>query len=335
MHNVFEKMDRLAEAQEQAMNKTTETEKQKKYELTTDTITLLNGRTAYQIRALIDIGNYVKVGDLGGYIEKEANLSHDGDAWVGGNALVFDKARVSGDARVYGDAEVFEHATIAGTTRLTGNAQVYGNATVKGKSYIASNVRLSGNNYVCDATLPYGYSPCVDADTEATCEEEVCDETAPVSATPAPGVSATPIVVTDKQTKASLENTLQQLQAAAELLLSRLHEDPATAKQDDDPFVTEFNKVATLHYQQAEKFGISFTDMRDCDLFLALQRAVLQAFDAVRKGESLSCTLPPLENFLEVEAALAHCLLTLMLVSAVKNWRVSEALIALLQTKPS
>ena len=41
----------------------------------------------YQIRALKDFGN-VKVGDLGGWIEKEANLSQQGNAWVSGNALV-------------------------------------------------------------------------------------------------------------------------------------------------------------------------------------------------------------------------------------------------------
>ena len=53
----------------------------------------------YRIRALIDIPRHgVKVGDLGGLIEKEENLSHDGDCWV------YDDARVFGDARVSGNA---------------------------------------------------------------------------------------------------------------------------------------------------------------------------------------------------------------------------------------
>ena len=41
----------------------------------------------YQVKALRSFAD-VKEGDLGGYIEKESNLSHDGDAWVYGNAKV-------------------------------------------------------------------------------------------------------------------------------------------------------------------------------------------------------------------------------------------------------
>lgn len=41
----------------------------------------------------------MKAGELGGYVEKEENVSQDGNAWVYGNA------RVSGNAWVYGDAD--------------------------------------------------------------------------------------------------------------------------------------------------------------------------------------------------------------------------------------
>jgi len=58
----------------------------KKYELTDKTIELPNGKTARQIKALVDIGDDVKAGELGGYLEKESNLSHEGDAWVSGDA---------------------------------------------------------------------------------------------------------------------------------------------------------------------------------------------------------------------------------------------------------
>ena len=76
----------------------------KKFELTTESITFL-GRTLFRIKALISFGN-VKAGELGGYIEKEGNLSHEGDAWVCDNARVCGNAWVYGDARVYGDAWV-------------------------------------------------------------------------------------------------------------------------------------------------------------------------------------------------------------------------------------
>ena len=71
----------------------------KKYELTEETVTVY-GKTLYRIRAVRDFGS-VKTGEFGGYIEKEENLSHFGDAWVSGDA------RVSGNAWVYGNAEVF------------------------------------------------------------------------------------------------------------------------------------------------------------------------------------------------------------------------------------
>lgn len=77
----------------------------KKYELTEETVTVY-GKTLYLIRAVRDFGS-VKTGEFGGYIEKEENLSHFGDAWVYGNAKVSGDARVSGNAWVYGNAEVF------------------------------------------------------------------------------------------------------------------------------------------------------------------------------------------------------------------------------------
>ncbi|MFR8514935.1 MAG: polymer-forming cytoskeletal protein, partial [Akkermansia sp.] len=48
----------------------------------------------------------VAAGEVGGYIEKEVNLSQDGNAWVFGDAEVFGDAKVSGNAKVSGDAKV-------------------------------------------------------------------------------------------------------------------------------------------------------------------------------------------------------------------------------------
>lgn len=78
---------------------------EKKYELTSESITLPDGTRLYRIKALRDFGN-VKAGDLGGFIEKENNLSHSGDAWVGGNARVGVNAQVGGNACVSGNAGI-------------------------------------------------------------------------------------------------------------------------------------------------------------------------------------------------------------------------------------
>ena len=99
-----------------------------KFELTSEFITNAFGVKLFRIRALVEFGNVCK-GELGGYVEKEENLDHDGDAWVTGNA------RVSGNAWVTGNAEVTGNARVTGDARVSGDAWVTGNAdyaTVKG-----------------------------------------------------------------------------------------------------------------------------------------------------------------------------------------------------------
>ena len=63
------------------------------------------GTVLFQIEALKDFGNVSK-GDKGGWIEKEENLSQDGNAWVYGDARVSDNARVYGDAWVSGKLKI-------------------------------------------------------------------------------------------------------------------------------------------------------------------------------------------------------------------------------------
>mgnify|MGYP001582167621 CR=1 FL=1 len=58
------------------------------------------GITFHQIEYLKDFAD-IKKGDLGGWIEKEDNLSQEDNARVYGNARVSENARVYGNARVY------------------------------------------------------------------------------------------------------------------------------------------------------------------------------------------------------------------------------------------
>ena len=112
------------------------TETMKHFKLRTDLTIKVGVKTLYRIEATKEITKFcVKVGDLGGYIEKEDNLS--GDAWLSedarvyGNALVSEYACVSGNACVYGDAEVY------------GKAEVYGDKIEKENDLIniTSNIR--------------------------------------------------------------------------------------------------------------------------------------------------------------------------------------------------
>ena len=144
----------------------------KKYELTSESITYF-GRKLFRIKALISFDK-AKAGEFGGYIEKEENLSQNGNAWVYGDAMVFDNARVfgnawvfdnarvfgnaevSGDAWVSDNAEVFGNAWVSGDAEVFGNAwvfdnaRVFGNAEVSGDAWVSDNARVSGNaDYMC------------------------------------------------------------------------------------------------------------------------------------------------------------------------------------------
>ena len=119
----------------------------KKYELTDETQEW-NGRTLHRIRALADFGD-VKAGELGGWIEKEENLSHNGNAWVYGDAWVCGDARVCGDAQVCGDARVCDNALARDNALVRGNARVCDNALVRGDAQVYGDARVCGDAQVC------------------------------------------------------------------------------------------------------------------------------------------------------------------------------------------
>ena len=93
----------------------------KKYKLT-ETLEI-GGHVLNRIIALRDFGE-VKKGDLGGFIEKESNLSHDWTCWIYNDAVVRGNAMVYGDAKVYGNAEVYGNAMVYGNAKVCGNAKV-------------------------------------------------------------------------------------------------------------------------------------------------------------------------------------------------------------------
>jgi hypothetical protein len=113
----------------------------KKYEFTEDRHSIWP-----QLRRIRRIAD----GAIGGWIEAERNLSHDGAAWVSGDARVFGGARVSGAAtvsgaaRVFGDARVFEGARVFEAARVSGAATVFGDATVFGGARVFGDARVSG-----------------------------------------------------------------------------------------------------------------------------------------------------------------------------------------------
>lgn len=138
----------------------------KKYVLT-DEVETNNGRILHRIQAIRDFGN-VKKGDLGGFVETEDNLSHDGKCWIYGNSMVFDSAKLYDDAtmhgfaaafnnaHIYNDAIVFYHARVYGNARVSNSAKVFGCATIWGNTHIYGTSEIYGNANI------FGYSRVFD-----------------------------------------------------------------------------------------------------------------------------------------------------------------------------
>ncbi|MGH8013631.1 MAG: hypothetical protein ACREQ4_14135 [Candidatus Binataceae bacterium] len=83
----------------------------KKYELLTAGAVRLGSRELYLVRALRDFGD-VRKGDIGGRIEGEQNLSHNGRSWVGGDAWVYGNGRVRGDEVVAGNVVIRDRVRV-------------------------------------------------------------------------------------------------------------------------------------------------------------------------------------------------------------------------------
>lgn len=118
----------------------------KKYEFTGEE-KVVDNHTLHRIRALRNFG-MVKAGDLGGWIESEDNLSHDGYAWVYGEALVEGNAFVEGNARVGGNARVSGNAHVTGEALVSDAAWVYGGSQVEGNAYVGGDARVGGGALV-------------------------------------------------------------------------------------------------------------------------------------------------------------------------------------------
>lgn len=109
----------------------------KKYKLLDTDTKMFLGRTLFRIQALASFGN-VEEGDLGGYIEREENLAHEGNAWI------YD------DACAYGNARICDNAWVCDSAWVYGNARVYDNAQVFHGSWVCGAAQVCGDAYIHD-----------------------------------------------------------------------------------------------------------------------------------------------------------------------------------------
>lgn len=97
----------------------------------------------------------VHVGELGGYVEVEDNLSQDGNCWI------FDKARVKEGGRVLDDAIVYDKSLVSKNSIIRGRSIVGGHCFVTNQSVIIDstlegNVIVNGHSIVHSGSYLYG-----------------------------------------------------------------------------------------------------------------------------------------------------------------------------------
>lgn len=105
------------------------------------------GYTLHRIKAVKDFG-YIKAGDLGGWVESEENLSHDGTCWIYDDAYVYGYAKVSCDARVCYNAQVYGSAVVSGAATVKDSATVTGMAHVTDSSVVRDSAVVTGDAIV-------------------------------------------------------------------------------------------------------------------------------------------------------------------------------------------
>lgn len=128
----------------------------RKYKFTGETMRHFD-RTLHRIQALRSFGD-VKAGDLGGWLESEANLSHSGMCWIYDEAKAYDQSRVCNDARIYNEAEISGRARVSGKVRISDSvsvhsrARVRGEAVIRGTVHISDDTEIAGKAYIYDMT---------------------------------------------------------------------------------------------------------------------------------------------------------------------------------------
>ena len=111
----------------------------KKYELIPSDIEGL-----FRIKALKCFGG-VMIGEIGGYVESENNLSQLGDCWIYDNAIVRDNARVLVNARVLCNAVIQDNAVVRGDARIFDNVIVRDNVIIGGEVDICGDAIISSD----------------------------------------------------------------------------------------------------------------------------------------------------------------------------------------------
>lgn len=113
----------------------------------------------HRIRSLVSVNEQISPGQMGGYVENEGNLSHDGSCWVHDHAICCEGAAVTKDARL------FDGACARGSALVTGDSVMFDSAIAEGNCCVRSGeikeyARVSGNAVIGESVID-GLSPLI------------------------------------------------------------------------------------------------------------------------------------------------------------------------------
>ena len=152
----FWQEDHFAFTVEQVVNAPQQTKPSpstKKYEIT-DTAHPVYPEL-HRIRALRQVRDDVPAGELGGFVQSEANLSQgNDDAWLYDDSVSRDEACVCDDARLYEQAMAQDLALARGSVIMYGNAIACDNALVT-RGCIRNDALVCGNARVRENTVTH------------------------------------------------------------------------------------------------------------------------------------------------------------------------------------
>ena len=130
----------------------------KKYEILMEEKNTIRwkGHTLHRIKALRDFGD-VRKGELGGFIEKEYNLSHEGNCWIYNNAKAMDNSRLYDNSAMYDYSEISGNSEMHDSSMMYDSSEMNDNSKMYGKSEIHDNSTMYGNSEINDIPM-YGDS---------------------------------------------------------------------------------------------------------------------------------------------------------------------------------
>ena len=131
----------------------------KKYEILMDEENTIEwgGRVLHRIKALKDFW-YVKKGDIGGFVEKETNLSHEGNCWIYDNAKAMDNSKVYGNSRMYGYSKMFDYSEMYDNSAMYDYSEMHDNSRIYDCSEMYNNSAMYDNSTMYDYSIMYNNS---------------------------------------------------------------------------------------------------------------------------------------------------------------------------------